>query len=124
MGHFSIFSPQNPKKSWLGKNTPENKRMSPDFRDHFERILPRKLTCPLKNGGWKTTFLLKWLLFMGHVSFQGCKPNSPMDTLKTKSSPDFREHFFQESRAEPSSIPINFLMAHSFVFFSGGTKVG
>ena len=25
-------------------------------------LLPRKLICPLKNGGWKITFLLKWLL--------------------------------------------------------------
>ncbi len=31
-------------------------------------ILPWKLTGPLKNSGWKTTFLLKWSLF-GAVRF-------------------------------------------------------
>ena len=44
------------------------------FASHVSRhrkTLPRKLTCPLKNSGWKTTFLLKWSLFRGHVSFWG-----------------------------------------------------
>ncbi len=27
--------------------------------------------CPLKNGGWKTMFCLKWSLFRWHVNFQG-----------------------------------------------------
>ena len=35
-------------------------------------VLPGKLTCPLKINGWKKYFLLKWSLFMGHVSFRGC----------------------------------------------------
>ena len=36
-------------------------------------VLPRKLTYHLKIDGWKTTFLLKWSLFRGHVSFGGYK---------------------------------------------------
>ncbi len=36
-------------------------------------LLPWKLTCPLEHSGWKTSFLLKWSLFRGHVSFRGCK---------------------------------------------------
>ena len=32
----------------------------------------RKLTCPLKNDGWKTIFLLKWSPFRGYVSFTEC----------------------------------------------------
>ena len=32
---------------------------------------PENLTCPLKNSGWKATFLLKWSLFSGHVNFRG-----------------------------------------------------
>ncbi len=32
---------------------------------------PPKLTCPLKNSGWKTTFLVKWSCFTGHVNFRG-----------------------------------------------------
>ena len=35
-------------------------------------LLPWKLTCPLKIDGWKMHSLLKWSLFRGHVSFQGC----------------------------------------------------
>ena len=35
-------------------------------------ILPRKLTYPLKNDGWKTIFLLKCSLFRGDVNFHGC----------------------------------------------------
>lgn len=33
----------------------------------FMRILPRKLTWPLKHDSWKSTFLLKWSLFRGYV---------------------------------------------------------
>ena len=45
----------------------------------MSHITPRKLTCPLKITGWKMYFLLKRLLFRGHVSFPGCRPgeNSP-----------------------------------------------
>ena len=35
-------------------------------------IIHWKLTCPLKIDGWKMFSLLKWSLFRGHVSFQGC----------------------------------------------------
>ena len=35
-------------------------------------ILPRKLTYPLKNDGWKTIVLLKCSLFRGDVNFHGC----------------------------------------------------
>ena len=38
----------------------------------ISHILPWKLTCPLKIDGWKMYSLLKWSLFKGHVSFQGC----------------------------------------------------
>ena len=34
---------------------------------------PENQHVPCKNGGWKTTFLLKWLLCRGHGSFQGRK---------------------------------------------------
>lgn len=44
-------------------------------------ILPRKITCPLKNSGWEIIFLLKWPLFGGHLSFQWCRH-------ETKKSPD------------------------------------
>ena len=27
----------------------------------------KKLTCPLKNDGWKTIFLLEWLPFSGYI---------------------------------------------------------
>ena len=37
----------------------------------FQNVTQKKLTCPMKNSGWKTTFLLKWPLFRGHVSFRG-----------------------------------------------------
>ena len=30
------------------------------------------ITCPLKIDGWKMYSLLKWSLFRGYVSFQGC----------------------------------------------------
>ena len=39
--------------------------------DASRMLLKKKLTCPMKNSGWKTTFLLKWPLFRGHVSFRG-----------------------------------------------------
>ena len=43
---------------------------------HARDILPGSLTCPLKNNGWKwledEIVHLKWSLFRGHVSFQGC----------------------------------------------------
>ena len=42
------------------------------WRAPLTKLHPGKRTCPLKNSGWKTTFLLKWPLFSGHVSFQGC----------------------------------------------------
>ena len=32
---------------------------------------PRKLASPVKNSGWKTTFLLGWPFLGGHVSFLG-----------------------------------------------------
>ena len=34
--------------------------------------LPETNSSHLKMDGWKTTFLLKWPLFKGHVSFRGC----------------------------------------------------
>ena len=40
---------------------------------HSLRILPWKLTCPLKIKGWKMYSLLRLSLFRGHVSFRGCK---------------------------------------------------
>ena len=36
-------------------------------------ILPRKLTYPMENYGWKIMFFLKWSIFRGHVGFRGCK---------------------------------------------------
>ena len=42
------------------------------WRAPLTKLHPGKRTCPLKNSGWKTTFLLKWPLFSGHVSFEGC----------------------------------------------------
>ena len=36
------------------------------------KILPGKLTCPLKINGWKMYFLSKQSFFRGHVSFLGC----------------------------------------------------
>ncbi len=41
------------------------------WNNHIYDLFPRKLTCPQRNCGWKTTFLLKWSLFRGHVSFRG-----------------------------------------------------
>ena len=35
---------------------------------------PRNLTCPLKNDGWKMSFLLGLPLFRGYVKFPGCTP--------------------------------------------------
>ena len=36
-------------------------------------VYPLKTSeCPLKIDGWKMYSLLKWPLFRGHVSFQGC----------------------------------------------------
>ena len=29
--------------------------------------LPKKKICPMKNYGWKTTFLLEWPIFRGHL---------------------------------------------------------
>ena len=36
------------------------------------KLLPGKLTCPLKINGWEMYFLLKYSLLRGHVSFRGC----------------------------------------------------
>ncbi len=36
------------------------------------KLLPRKLTCPLKDSGWKNMFLLKWSVFRRHLRFWGC----------------------------------------------------
>ena len=33
----------------------------------------RSLTEPLKNDGWKTTFLLGWYIFRGYVKLPGSK---------------------------------------------------
>ncbi len=35
-------------------------------------IHPQKLTCPLKNDGWKTSFLLGRPMFKGYVSLREC----------------------------------------------------
>ena len=35
---------------------------------------PGNLTCPLKNDGWKMSFLLGLPLFRGYVKFPGCTP--------------------------------------------------
>ena len=43
--------------------------------DIWLKLLPWKLTCPLKIDGWKMYSLLKWSLFRGHVSFHGCIRN-------------------------------------------------
>ncbi len=32
-------------------------------------VLPRKPIEPLKNDDWKTSFVLKWSLFRGHIDF-------------------------------------------------------
>ena len=52
----------------------------------FTGILPRKLSCPLKNSGWTTTFLLKWPLFRGHVRFQGCISTGQSDFVRNRSN--------------------------------------
>ncbi len=43
------------------------------FTLRLSHFLPphRKLRCPLKNSGWKTTFPLKCFFGRGHLSFQG-----------------------------------------------------
>ena len=41
------------------------------FRFFGILLPPGKLTCPLKNDGWKMNFDLGWSLFRWHVKFQG-----------------------------------------------------
>ena len=41
----------------------------PFFSQFFSQLPSLKLTWPLKMDGWKTSFLLGWPIFRGHVSF-------------------------------------------------------
>ena len=43
---------------------------SVDGRKRNKLIHPGRLTWNLKNGGWKITFLLGWLIFRGHVKLR------------------------------------------------------
>ena len=42
---------------------------SQKFPQFFSQLPSLKLTWPLKMDGWKTSFLLGWSIFRGHVSF-------------------------------------------------------
>ena len=48
-------------------------------------VLPRKLTYPLKNDGWKMDFLLKIVLFLGTCYFSRVyihvQPNCPSEKV-------------------------------------------
>ncbi len=44
------------------------------------QLLPRKLTCSLKNTGWKTTFILEKPIFRGYIRFR--EGNFAFVTLK------------------------------------------
>ena len=57
-------------------------------------ILPRKLTYPLKNDGWKTIFLLKCSLFRGDVNFHGCICSFVLFLGNGTTSPKPRELLF------------------------------
>lgn len=46
-------------------------QLSPPIRP--QKVLSRKLTCPLKKKCLKATFLLKWHFSKGHASFLVCK---------------------------------------------------
>ena len=54
-------------------------------------VLPpqKKLTCPLKNGAWKTTctFLFEMAPFWGHISFQWFSPTSHSSLHPTGDQP-------------------------------------
>lgn len=81
----------------------------------FKKLLPRKLTYPLRINGWKVNLLLKWSLFLGrHVDFRGtpwkfniyrylCKKVSPFNFAYFRSPCQFQgrkkslkkpQHFF------------------------------
>ena len=71
---------------------------NPNHQRLADEYTPEKLTCPLKINGWKMYFLLKWSLFRGHVSFQGCKTRRkkhPYDEMKRncRMSPDSGDFF-------------------------------
>ena len=41
------------------------------FPSYFKVTLPKFNSSPLKNDGWKTTFLLGWYIFRGYVKLPG-----------------------------------------------------
>ncbi len=43
----------------------------PQRKPFFERVHPQNLTMPLKNDGWKMSFLLGLPIFRGYVKFPG-----------------------------------------------------
>lgn len=53
-----------------GTDLTRSRRRQPKLRFGYD-ILSRKLTYFQKIDGWKTTFLLTWWLFSGHVNFGG-----------------------------------------------------
>ena len=65
---FLLFSPRKLGKIPNLTNTFLKGLKPPTRMD----LLPRKLAYHLKIHGWKTTFLLTWPVFTGHVDFQGC----------------------------------------------------
>ncbi len=76
---FQMPHLQNPKTIHGILWTTKSNSTSPMSEIHSARVsrarhkkkLPRKLSYPLKNAGWKTVFLLKWFIFRWHVNFRG-----------------------------------------------------
>ena len=47
------------------------------FEENKMLTLPKFNSSPLKNDGWKTTFLLGWYIFRGYVKLPGGKGLAP-----------------------------------------------